>query len=134
MHPPSLWSMAACFVLSQCKDAHHHGIVATVPMSPRTSSSIGLAGIEDISVETPADNYDRLLEWLRENDAEVNDNLCFRPSSLGGGFGAFVTGDVEKDEVLVTIPRKIKSGATVLVASLSTPSSLTKNLEIDGEG
>lgn len=103
MHTP-LSALAACFVISRNRDCN--GIAANASGGPRTLSA-GLSDIESVAVETPASNYDRLLEWLKENDAEVNDNLCFQPSSRGGGFGAFVTGDVSKDEVLVTIPRKI---------------------------
>jgi SET domain len=65
--------------------------------------------------------YGTLLEWLKSMDGTyINEKLKIKPSSRGGGFGAFVfapsIGDgneydnaippvVEQDEILFTIPR-----------------------------
>ena len=50
--------------------------------------------------------YTGLLEWLKSNDAEINEKLELRRSSQGDGFGAFVTSSVQEDELLFTVPRK----------------------------
>jgi hypothetical protein len=49
--------------------------------------------------------YERLVEWLKSMDAELNEKIEIRPSSRGGGFGAFVKEDVAEDELLFTVPR-----------------------------
>lgn len=65
--------------------------------------------------------YEKLLEWLKSTDGiYINEKITIRPSSRGGGFGAFVVSDVvndeqierdnslpviEQDEILLTIPR-----------------------------
>jgi len=66
-----------------------------------------LPPITEVSVETPASKYDGLLDWLKSNGATVNNDLCFRASSRGGGFGAFVNKDVAEGEILVSIPRNV---------------------------
>ena len=96
MRVPNLSTLAAFFVATHRDDA-----------KLTTSVFAGLEDIEAVAVETPESKYSRLLEWLKSNGADVNDNLCFQPSSRGGGYGAFVTGDVPKDEILVTIPRSL---------------------------
>lgn len=52
-----------------------------------------------------ASKYTSLIDWLKSNDAEINEKIEIRPSD-GCGFGAFVTSDVETDELLFTVPRK----------------------------
>ncbi|CAB9520802.1 Inherit from fuNOG: protein-lysine N-methyltransferase activity [Seminavis robusta] len=91
--------MTACFVLSSSpsKTITQH--------STQLFSSSGLVDIQAISRDTPGSSYDLLLDWLRAKGATVNDNLCFQPSSRGGGYGAFVTDNVAKGEILVEIPR-----------------------------
>jgi len=106
---PHLSALWACFVLS--RRSKNFATDTFVP--DITSRSIGilssaaLADIADVATETPADKYDLLLEWLKSNGSELNENLCFKPSLRGGDLGAFVTKDVAMDEVLVTIPRKV---------------------------
>jgi hypothetical protein len=60
-----------------------------------------------IGRSVPEEKYVQLLEWLRANDAEINDKLELRASLQGDGYGAFITSPVEKDELLFTIPRKV---------------------------
>ena len=99
MHFPC--SSIACFALSQQQQP------TQLHTSPLFASVHTLPDMADIAVETPASKYDSMIGWLKSNGATVNENLCFRPSSRGGGYGAFVTNDVTKDEILVTIPRKV---------------------------
>ena len=49
--------------------------------------------------------YEDLIEWLKSNDAEINDKIELR-KSVGCGYGAFVTAEVDEDELLFTVPRK----------------------------
>jgi hypothetical protein len=53
-----------------------------------------------------ASKYNDLVEWLKSNGAEINEKIEIRRSSQGSGFGAFVTGTVEEDEILFTVPRE----------------------------
>jgi hypothetical protein len=50
--------------------------------------------------------YETLLDWLRSNDAIVNDKLEIGESSLGGGCGVFLSSSVQEGEILFTVPRK----------------------------
>jgi hypothetical protein len=47
-----------------------------------------------------------MLAWLKSLDAEVNDKLVINKSTRGGGYGAFVSEAVAKDELLFTVPRQ----------------------------
>lgn len=78
----------------------HHQYHAT---TATTSTQLNVAPMTATTVEKS--KYEDLLEWLRSNDGVVNDKLIFKESSLGGGYGAFVSGTVEKGDVLLTIPR-----------------------------
>lgn len=49
--------------------------------------------------------YDDLLSWLESKGATISPKLQVRPSSRGGGFGAFLSESVEVDELLFTVPR-----------------------------
>eukprot|EP00566_Odontella_aurita_P018629 CAMPEP_0113555224 /NCGR_PEP_ID=MMETSP0015_2-20120614/16592_1 /TAXON_ID=2838 /ORGANISM="Odontella" /LENGTH=329 /DNA_ID=CAMNT_0000456465 /DNA_START=93 /DNA_END=1082 /DNA_ORIENTATION=- /assembly_acc=CAM_ASM_000160 len=50
------------------------------------------------------EKYDKLLGWLRSQDAIVNDKIRIVPSPYGG-FGAAVVEEVEEEELLFTVPR-----------------------------
>ena len=115
MHfPCSGISSLACFVLSQ---PQQRGATRHASLNIRTQRRAvsplfavdvhTLPEMSDVAVETPASKYDAMLEWLKSNGASVNDNLSFRASSRGGGFGVFVTNDVAEGDMLVTIPRKV---------------------------
>lgn len=58
-------------------------------------------------VEQPIERskYDTLIDWLKNNDAEINDKIELRKSE-GCGFGAFVTSDIKEGELLFTVPRR----------------------------
>ena len=82
--------------------------------SPPASASLYSSAVSEeepqslsaTSMFTPADpKYDALMEWLRGMGATLNSKLQIRPSTRGGGFGAFVTEAVQPQEVLFTIPR-----------------------------
>jgi hypothetical protein len=64
--------------------------------------------------------YIQLLEWLqrsakeydegeisRSNDAFINDKIMIDESTLGDGYGVFVTNDCSENELLFTIPRSL---------------------------
>jgi hypothetical protein len=60
--------------------------------------------------EAPVDpaaaaKYEALLKWLRAKDAVLSDKVVLRPSSRGGGFGAFLTQPAIRDELLFSVPR-----------------------------
>lgn len=56
---------------------------------------------------TTPQKYANLLHWLTSQGAEINSAaLAIQESSRGGGYGAVVTENVPKDELLFTIPRK----------------------------
>lgn len=76
-----------------------------------------LAAVDDIPITTTTghtldlnsnnNQYEELLKWLKsQNGAFVSDKIILQPSTLvGGGYGAFVTSAVDKDEMLFRIPR-----------------------------
>ena len=53
-----------------------------------------------------AQKYADFREWLTQSGGNVSDKIELKPSSRGGGYGAFVTEAVEEGEVLFTVPRK----------------------------
>src|SRR5687768_16203128 len=53
-----------------------------------------------------ADRYNDLLNWLKDNNAEVNEKIEIRESTMGCGYGAFVKSSVEEGDLLFTVPRK----------------------------
>ena len=64
------------------------------------------AGSDDAPAAFNTEKYERLIEWIKSNDGIINEKIEIRPSSRGGGFGAFVTEPVEEGEVLFTVPRR----------------------------
>jgi hypothetical protein len=98
----SLSTLAACFVLSQRGKQH---VISRRAAGATPHFATSLSNIEDIATKTPLSSYELLLDWVKAKGADVNDNLCFKESSRGGGYGAFVTEDVKEGELLVTIPR-----------------------------
>lgn len=47
-----------------------------------------------------------MLEWLStKKNAEISEKIQLRPSTRGGGFGAFLTDSVDEGELLFAIPR-----------------------------
>lgn len=88
--------------------------------------------LEEKTIE--ATTYDGLLEWLKSNDAEINEKLEIRRSSQGCGYGAFVTSEVAEDELLFTVPRK---ACLTLEDAISDPNcgeAFTKLIEKAGPG
>ena len=68
----------------------------------RSSSSF----FETIGEKLDQSRYDALLEWIREREgSELHPSLQLRPSTLGDGYGAFVSKAVEPGELLFAIPR-----------------------------
>jgi len=64
---------------------------------------MSLGPLQDI--RTAQDDYDAMLDWLREKGAEIDDSLILKPSERGGGYGAFVTRDVAENTLLFSISR-----------------------------
>lgn len=90
------------------------GTLVTAFVAPQLSSRQGgqlhtssTARFASTLVERPLEKekYTTLIEWLRQNEAEINDKIELRKSE-GCGYGAFVTAPVEEDELLFTVPRK----------------------------
>lgn len=63
-----------------------------------------LDAVPEVSIDRS--KYDELLKWLKSNGGEMNDKMDIKRSSQGGGYGAYVTGAVEEDELLFSVPRK----------------------------
>lgn len=78
--------------------------------------------------------YEDLLEWMRSKDAEVSDKLIIQQSTLGDGYGAFVTSQVDEGEILFTVPRQ----ACVTLSDATTDpkcgESFSKIMEKAGPG
>jgi len=58
------------------------------------------------SITVEKSRYEGLLDWMRSNNAEVSDKLYIQESSLGDGYGAFVSSQVEEGDILFTVPRE----------------------------
>jgi hypothetical protein len=83
----------ACFALTLQQPRHEGSRLAS------------LSGSSLLEMPIERSKYDSLIDWLKENDAEINEKIELRKSE-GCGFGAFVTSDVEEGELLFTVPRK----------------------------
>lgn len=59
--------------------------------------------IPDKSID--ASKYEVLLDWVKSNGGEVNQNIIIKKSQ-SCGFGAFATADLKEDDIIFTIPRK----------------------------
>jgi hypothetical protein len=71
--------------------------------SPSTLNTVSSNGGSD----GDSKKYEDLLTWLKTiKKADVSSKLKIKPSSRGGGYGAFVTEAVEKGESLFSIPRE----------------------------
>lgn len=98
-----LWGLTsntvAFFALTSPRPQQNHARVET------TSTTLFSSASTLVEIPIEKSKYDGLVEWLKSNDAEINDKIELRKSE-GCGFGAFVTSDVEEDELLFTVPRK----------------------------
>mmetsp|Transcript_49373 Transcript_49373/g.119739 ORF Transcript_49373/g.119739 Transcript_49373/m.119739 type:complete len:504 (-) Transcript_49373:2502-4013(-) len=95
----------------------------TAATSVPTSTSVSTYYMDSEMVDLS--KYESLLEWLKTNGATINDKLVIRKSSLvdgdgdgvvdedtnedtnTNGYGVFVTQQVEEDELLFEIPRRV---------------------------
>jgi hypothetical protein len=72
-----------------------------------TTSTLNINAATSNGGDGASKKYEDLLIWLKTSkNANVSDKLKIEPSSRGGGYGAFVTEAVEKDELLFSIPRE----------------------------
>lgn len=122
-------SILACFALSSCDSTFRSR------KSSRLFASTSLPSIQEIARDTPDSKYQGLLEWLKSSmDAEINEKLTLKPSSRGGGYGAFVSEAVKEGEVLVTIPRKACVSMDDVKADPENGKVFTKLIEKAGAG
>lgn len=98
-------------LFAQCKDTTELGShrCRSVPLLSRQQT--GLRAVASTN------KYDDMLQWLKSKEGVfVNDKITLKPSSRGGGFGAFIASTssdvsdtdspvVEADELLFTVPR-----------------------------
>jgi hypothetical protein len=100
------WALTSKTVAFFALSARPHSTADTAGRVLDTTSSTLFSSSASTLVEQPISKskYDGLVEWLKSNDAEINDKIELRKSD-GCGFGAFVTSDVEEDELLFTVPR-----------------------------
>lgn len=50
--------------------------------------------------------YESLVDWLRSKNGVVSDKVFFQDSTLGGGYGAFVSEEVDEGDIIFTVPRE----------------------------
>jgi SET domain-containing protein 6 len=114
------WKSIACFVLSR----------ESTIVRPETKifSSISTDQV------TAGTKYNKLVEWLKSNDAEINEKIDIRPSDRGGGFGAFVTESVAEDELLFTVPRTACLTLEEATGDPNCGEAFTKLIEKAGPG
>ncbi len=75
---------------------------------PRTTQNVVIRFNAPTFIEQAVgkSKYDGLIDWLKStHEADINNKIELRKSE-GCGFGAFVTSDVEEDELLFTVPRE----------------------------
>ncbi|KAL3944183.1 MAG: hypothetical protein SGBAC_001740 [Bacillariaceae sp.] len=63
-----------------------------------------MRGVPEKSIDGA--KYEVLLDWVKINGGEINENIVIQKSSQGCGFGAFTNGEVKKDDIIFEIPRK----------------------------
>lgn len=75
---------------------------------PRISTRLCLdsPSLETIGEKLDQSKYDALLEWLEAQDgSEIHPAVELRPSTLGDGYGAFVSSAVPEGDLLFAVPR-----------------------------
>ena len=72
---------------------------SSLSLSSTTTSANGAPG-----TSTP-EKYGRLIEWIKSKEGVISEKIEIRPSSRGGGYGAFVTEPINEGDVLFTVPR-----------------------------
>jgi hypothetical protein len=86
------------------------------------------------SIEIPIQKYDKLLEWIKSKNGEINNKIEIRPSSRGGGYGAYVSESVAEGDVLFTIPRSACLTLDDATEDKDCGAALTKLIEKAGAG
>jgi hypothetical protein len=114
MHFCGLASTVALFALSKdCPSPYrkswstHTGLHSSSDAAAASTLNTVTTDASDTGNDNNSSKYEDLLAWLKTTkEANVSDKIIIEPSSRGGGYGAFVTEAVEKDELLFTVPRK----------------------------
>lgn len=81
--------------------------------TPRTSrssklfaSSASASPLETIGEKIDQSKYDALLGWVKsQQGSDIHPSIELKPSTLGDGYGAFVSQAVNEGELLFAIPR-----------------------------
>lgn len=103
----------------------------TTTTSRRFLSTTTTTATDDVTAQKYAD----LLAWLQETKGgELNDSIELKPSTRGGGFGAFVTSDVPKDSLLFSVPRKACFTSDDAVTDEACGEAFRKVIEKAGPG
>lgn len=102
----SVASTFGLFLLSPNDGGHQRrGGGSGTTFSASTAATTHISAIDATQVAT-GKKYEAMLDWLlTSKDAEVSEKIELRPSTRGGGYGAFVTRPVDANELLFTIPR-----------------------------
>ena len=70
------------------------------------STRLQSSSVETIGERLPQSKYDALLDWIKEQEgSEIHPSIELRPSTLGDGYGAFVSSAVNEGDLLFAIPR-----------------------------
>ena len=71
-----------------------------------TSTRVFYSPLESIGEKLDQGKYDALLDWIKAQEgSQIHPSVSLRPSTLGDGYGAFVSSAVEEGELLFAIPR-----------------------------
>ncbi len=91
-------------------------------------------------VERATDRYDELMEWFVNSDPNsyVSPKVDIRPSTRGGlstgGYGTFVSDDIEEGELLLRLPRSCCVTLDDALNDVECGSGFRKLLETAGPG
>lgn len=79
-------------------------------------------------------NYQDLVAWLQREGSFIHESIQLKPSTRGGGYGAFVTNSVEEGTLLFSIPRKVCVTMEKVTADETCGGSFQKVIERAGPG
>jgi SET domain len=131
-------TVVLAFVLSARRE-HLNGATTSIRRKFSGTSSVlssSSSSSSDDSEDGGAEKYNRLLEWIRQQEGSfVSPRIAIKPSSLiGGGYGAFCQETVAQDELLFAIPRRACITLADAIADADCGAIFQKVMEKAGPG
>ena len=101
----------------------------------RRSTTFRFTANDDNTHGDTTNKYAAMLEWLASaKHAEISEKVELKPSTRGGGYGAFVAAPVKEDELLFSVPRAACITFSDAVGDPGCGELFTKLIEKAGPG